>query len=338
VKVPGDYPLESGMTVGDLVRAGGGLADAAYGTKAELTRYEVVGGESRRTDLIEIDLAAALHGDPAANLPLKSFDNLSVKEVSEWRGQESVTLLGEVRFPGHYSIRRGETLRSVIARAGGMTSFAFTDGAVFTRQELRRREQEQLDALATRMQKDLTILAIQATATSQTGGGGGGAAGALAVGQQLFTQLRSVRAVGRLVIDLNATMHASAGSNADVILRNGDELIVPRYQQEVTVIGEVQNSTSHLFSSRLTRDDYISMSGGLTRRADHKSIYVVRANGNVVANQGNRWFQNGSVPMKPGDTVVVPLDAEHLPPLPYWQAVTSILYNVAIAVAAVHAL
>lgn len=336
VKVPGDYPLESGMTVGDLIRAGGGLADAAYGSKAELTRYEVLNGETRRTELIEVDLAAALRGDPASNLALKSFDNLSIKEVSEWRGQESVTLVGEVRFPGHYSIRRGETLRSVIARAGGLTSFAFADGSVFTREDLRRREQEQMDALSARMQKDLTILAVQASATSQTGGGG--SASALAVGQQLFSQLRSVRAVGRLVIDLNSSMHAAPGSSADVILRNGDQLIVPRYQQEVSVIGEVQNSTSHLFNTSYGRDDYISMSGGTTRRADRKSIYVVHANGNVVANQGNRWFQSGNVSMKPGDTVVVPLDAERLPSLPYWAAVTSILYNVAIAVAAVHAL
>jgi polysaccharide biosynthesis/export protein len=335
VKVPGDYPLESGMTVGDLVRAGGGLADAAYGIKAELTRYEVVGGESRRTELINIDLAAALRGDPTANLALKSFDNLSIKEVSEWRGQESVTLTGEVRFPGHYSIRRGETLRSVIDRAGGLTGFAFPDGAVFTREELRHREQVQMDLLAGRMQKDLTILAIQATATSQTSNG---AAGALAVGQQLFQQLRSTKAVGRLVIDLSAITRTGPGSSADVILRNGDELIVPRYQQEVTVIGEVQNTTSHLYNASLSRDDYISMSGGTTKRADNKRIYVVRANGNVVANHGNRWFDHESVPIKPGDTVVVPLDAEHLPPLPYWQAITSILYNVAIAVAAVHAL
>jgi protein involved in polysaccharide export with SLBB domain len=326
------------MTVGDLVRAGGGLADAAYGTKAELTRYEVINGESRRTELIEVDLAAALHGDPAANLPLRSFDNLSVKEVSEWRSQESVTLLGEVRFPGHYSIRRGETLRSVVARAGGLTGFAFADGALFTREELRRREQEQMDQLSSRMQKDLTILAIQASATSQSAGGGGAAA-ALTVGQQLFTQLRSVRAVGRLVIDLNRSMHAPPGSNADVILRNGDQLIVPRYQQEVSVIGEVQNSTSHLFTSSLGRDDYIDMSGGVTRRADRKSIYVVHANGNVMANpHGHRWFQTNTVPMKPGDTVVVPLDAERLPALPYWTAVTTILYNIAIAVAAVHSL
>jgi protein involved in polysaccharide export with SLBB domain len=325
------------MTVRDLLRAGGGLSDAAYGNKAELTRYEVVNGDTRRTKLIDIDLAAAVTGDAGANLTLQSFDNLSIKEVSEWRGQESVTLTGEVRFPGHYSIRRGETLRSVIARAGGLTSFAFPDGAVFTRVELKRREQEQLDALASRMQKDLAILAIQASATSQAQNSGGPAA-ALSVGQQLFAQLRSARAVGRLVIDLNGAMHASVGSGADVILRNGDELIVPRYQQEVTVIGEVQNATSHLYNADLSRDDYVSLSGGVTRRADHKGIYVVHANGSVIANQGNRWFQSAGVRMKPGDTVVVPLDAEHMPPLPYWQAVTSILYNVAIAVAAVHSL
>ncbi|HEY4214922.1 MAG TPA: SLBB domain-containing protein [Steroidobacteraceae bacterium] len=335
VKVPGDYPLETGMKVADLVRAAGGLSDAAYSNSAELTRYEVIDGETRKTDLISVNLNAAERRDATANIALQPFDNLSVKEVSEWRGQESVTLRGEVRFPGHYSIRRGETLSAVIARAGGLTAYAFTEGAVFTRLELKRREQDQLDALTARMQKDLAILAVQSTATSTNGNGG---AGALAVGQQLFTQLRSAKAVGRLVIDVNAAIHAKAGSAADVALRNGDELIIPRLQQEVMVLGEVQNTTSHLFNPGLSRDDYIAQSGGLTRRADRKSIYVVRANGSVIANQGSRWFDRSDVQIRPGDTVVVPLDAEHMPPLPYWQAVTSILYNVAIAVAAVHSL
>jgi len=337
VKVPGDYPLESGMTVADLVRAGGGLEDAAYAISAELTRYTVIDGETRRTELINVDLAGAIRGDPAANIKLQSFDYLSVKEVSEWRGQESITLRGEVRFPGRYSIRRGETLHSVILRAGGLTPFAFPEGAVFTRTELQRREQVALDALTDRMQKDLTILAIQASATNTTASAG--ATSALASGQQLFAQLRSARAVGRLVIDLGAIMKGSEGSSVDVVLRGGDELAVPRFQQEVTVIGEVQNSTSHLYNARLSRDQYIALSGGVTRRADHKGIYVVRADGSVVANQGNRWFESSSrEDIRPGDTVVVPLDAEHMPPLPYWQAVTTILYNIAIAVAAVHAL
>ncbi|MGH8211556.1 MAG: SLBB domain-containing protein, partial [Steroidobacteraceae bacterium] len=150
VKVPGEYPLEDGMTIADLVRAGGGLADAAYGGKAELTRYQVEGGETRRTELIAIDLAQALRGNPKDNIKLEPFDILSVKEVSQWHTQESVTLAGEVRFPGRYDIKRGETLVSVMARAGGLTPFAFPEGSVFTREELKKREQEQMDMLADR--------------------------------------------------------------------------------------------------------------------------------------------------------------------------------------------
>ena len=139
------------------------------------------------------------------------------------------------------------------------------------------------------------------------------------------------------MIDLPRTLQSPVGSPTDVILRGGDNLIIPRFQQQVTVIGEVQNQTSHLYSAGLTRDDYISLSGGMTRRADHKKIYVVRANGNVYAAEGNRWFENSSsIPIKPGDTIVVPLDAERIPPLPFWTAVTTIIYNVAIAAAAVH--
>ena len=334
VKVPGEYPLESGMSVADLVRAGGGLSDEAYGTHAELTRYKVVNGEARRTQLIGVDLSAALRGDPTANIRLEPFDNLSVKEVPEWGAQDTVTLLGEVRFPGSYAIKRGETLKSVLARAGGLTEYAFPEGSVFTREELKRREQEQLDILASRMQTDLTTLALQGAAAGQAG-----AANALTVGQSLLGQLRSAKAVGRLVIDLPRTLRSPAGSPTDVILRNGDQLIVPKFQQQVTVIGEVQNSTSHLYSPELSRDDYISLSGGMTRRADRSKIYLVRANGSVVAYEGTRWFQHGSnMTVKPGDTVVVPLNTERLPALPFWQAVTSILYNVAIAVAAVHSL
>jgi polysaccharide export outer membrane protein len=330
VKVPGFYPLEPGMKVSDLIRAGGSLQDAAYGGTAELVRYKVQDGDTRRTELITIDLAAVLHGDPKADLSLQPFDLLSVKETPQWTGQENVTLLGEVRFPGQYAVKRGETLKSVIGRAGGLTDLAFPEGSVFTRAELRIREQEQLDGLATRMQRDIALLALQGVAANQ-----GNSAGALSVGQSLLSQLKATRAVGRLVIDLPRAMNSRPGSEADVILRDGDQLIVPKFQQEVTVIGEVPNQTSHLYRAGLSRDDYIALSGGTARRADKGRIYVVRANGGVVASEGNRWFENSNVVMKPGDTVVVPLDAEHIPALPFWAQVTQILYNVAIAAAAV---
>jgi polysaccharide export outer membrane protein len=329
--VPGEYPLQDGMTVRDLIRAGGGLSDAAYGGTAELTRYQVVNGESRRTELIQVDLAAVLHGDPAANVQLRPFDILSIKQVQQWTDQESLTLRGEVKFPGTYSVKPGETLKSVLLRAGGLTQYAFPEGAVFTRKELREREQKELDMLAARMQNDIAFVALEGTVANQ-----GGAAGALSVGQTLLSQLRSARAVGRLVINLPHLLRSPVGSPYDVVLRDGDQLIVPKFEQEVTVIGEVQTVTSHLYRPGLSRDDYIAMSGGVTARADRGRIYVVRADGSVVP-QGSRWFFNGAnTEMQPGDTVVVPLNAEHMPPLPLWQAVSQILYNVAIAVLAVH--
>jgi polysaccharide export outer membrane protein len=276
-----------------------------------------------------------LRGDPKENLKLEPFDILSVKEVSLWKAQESVTLTGEVRFPGRYDIKRGETLVSVLARAGGLTEYAFPEGSVFTREELKKREQEQMDQLANRMQTDLAAMAIAGTAAGQANSGN-----AITVGQSLLGQLRGQKAVGRLVIDLPKMMHTRAGSPYDVILRDGDQLIVPRFQQQVTVIGEVQSATSHLYGPGLSRDDYVGLSGGTTPRADRGRIYVVRANGSVVASTGHRWFSvsGADTQIKPGDTIVVPLDTEKLPPLPFWTAVTTIVYNVAIAIAAIHGL
>jgi protein involved in polysaccharide export with SLBB domain len=318
------------MHVSDLLRAGGGLTDAAYGASAELTRYGIRNG-TRTTQLVEIDLSAILKGDTSADLLLKPFDFLNVREVPEWSEQEKITLIGEVRFPGVYPIQRGETLRSVLDRAGGVTSMAFTAGAVFTRKELQEREQNQIDRLMERLQGDLAVTSLQAVAANQ-----GQAAQALSVGQSLVSQLKATRAVGRLVIDVDKVLASPRGSPSDVVLREGDRLIVPKLKQEVTVIGEVQTTTSHFYRPNLSRDDYIGMSGGTTRKADRGRIYVVRADGSVISAENNGWFRRSAqASIKPGDTIVVPLDTERMPALPLWQAVTQIVYNLAIAAAAV---
>jgi len=200
--------------------------------------------------------------------------------------------------------------------------------------------------LGRRMQHDVAFVALQGAAAGAIGAGGStgaagaaGAATAAALGETLLSQLRQARAVGRLVVNLPRLISAPIGSPADIMLRDGDQLVVPKFQQEVTVIGEVQTATSHLYRPGLSRDDYIAMSGGKTVRADNGRIYVVHADGSVVANEGARWFQNhANTRIQSGDTIVVPLNVEHLPPLPVWQAVTQILYNVAIATAAIHAL
>ena len=335
VRAPGDYPLEQGMTVGDLVRAGGSLAEAAFGGDAELARYEVRDGVRRQTDVVKIDLARAIAGDPAADLVLRSQDFLVIKQISEWSEQETVRLEGEVRFPGEYPIERGETMRSVIARAGGLTSLAFAQGSVFTREDLREREKRQLELLATRLRQDLGSLALQAAQSSTTGAQQ--ATETLTIGQGLLNELQSAQPTGRLVIDLDRVLAATDDPNADVILKGGDVLRIPRTAQEVTVIGEVQNATSHLYQSGLDREGYLRMSGGTTQKADDGRIYVVRANGSVEAGGGSAWFRNDAAAgIRPGDTIVVPLDAERMRPLPMWTAISTILFNIAVAVAAVN--
>ncbi len=322
VRAPGDYPLEPGMHISDLLRAGGGMSEAAYATDAELTRYEVVDGEYRETELLTVNLAGVLRGDESADLALAPYDFLSIKEVSRWRGEESVTLGGEVVFPGTYPIRRGEMLSSVLERAGGLTELAFPEGSVFTRVELREREQRQIELLAARIERDIAALSVTDPQSAAT----------VTAGQSLASQLRNSVPTGRWAIRLDEIVAGRA--EADIVLKGGDILLVPDQRQEVTVLGEVQYTASHVFSRNLSRDDYIDRSGGLSQRADKRRIYVVRANGEVVANNGGSWFRrdNGGG-IRPGDSIVVPLDVDQ--PLLRWGAITQIIYNLALGAAAV---
>jgi protein involved in polysaccharide export with SLBB domain len=122
-----------------------------------------------------------------------------------------------------------------------------------------------------------------------------------------------------------------------VLLRDGDKLLVPKQTQEITILGEVQSPTSHVYRPGLSRDDYIDMSGGATRKADVRHIYVVRANGDVVVANRGGWFRRShNIEMLPGDTIVVPLNTERVRALPLWSSVTTIIYNLAIALLAIH--
>lgn len=335
VRAPGDYPLEAGMTAEDLIRAGGGLDDAAYGSTAELTRFEVVGDQPRKTDILDLNLASSANAAANANVPLRAYDMLVIKETPDWREKESITLRGEVRFPGVYPIRRGETLSSVVVRAGGLTDQAFPGGTVFTREELKDQERQQLETLAKRLQSDLALLALQgAQVAGTTRTGTPDTAATLAAGQSLLSQLQNSKPTGRLVVDLDEALHKRG--EEDIELRGGDVLAIPRSKQYVTVIGEVQNPTAHVYKTGLSRSDYIELSGGTTQRADKGRIYVIRADGSVVAQESRSWFGGDRAQLSPGDTVIVPLDAEHMRPLPLWTAVTTIIYNLAVAVAAVN--
>jgi polysaccharide biosynthesis/export protein len=339
VRVPGRYPLEPSMHISDLIRAGGSLEDSAYTGEAELTRYEVIDGKERQTELIDVNLAAIRHKEPGADLELRAYDTLVIKKTPQWETPGTIVLAGELRHPGRFPIHHGETLSSALKRAGGLTDLAFDEGAIFIREELKQREKDQLEMLSNRLQSDLASLSLEAVSTSAAtnGSGGAGAAQALAIGQQLIQQLRNTKPVGRLVVDLHQVVNGHPGGPGDVLLRNGDMLLIPKKNQEITVLGEVQSPTSHIYRAGLSREDYIAKSGGATQKADRKRIYIVRANGDVVSGGRTGWFRRSrSVDIRPGDTIVVPLDTERVAALPLWTSVTTIIYNLAIAILAIH--
>ncbi|MEL7447561.1 MAG: SLBB domain-containing protein [Pseudomonadota bacterium] len=325
VRAPGDYPLEKGMRVSDLVRAAGSLRENAYVQSAELTRYYVLdGGERREAEHQVFDLAAALAGDPTHDVVLEPYDYVNIREIPLWRDQETLEIVGEVKFPGTYTIRRGEYLSAAIERAGGLTGLAFPEGSVFLREDLKEREREQLRRLAERVRTELSALPQDNQVARSDA-------------EQLLTQLEETEPQGRLVIDLNRLLVQQGNTTVDILLENGDQLYIPPRSQEVTVIGEVQYATSHIYTPGLARDSYIVKSGGMTANADEQRVYVVRANGDVISRSGSRWFSKAQAndEIRPGDTIVVPLDADRIGSLALWQSVTQIVYNIGVAAAAV---
>ena len=329
VKVPGHYPLKQGDKLFDLIRAAGGLTDAAFLDGAEFRRVVDTSGRVR-SEFSEISIAGfGISADPSENFELQSRDHLTVREVPDWIPEHTVTLTGEVRFPGSYLFGKGESLGDVLERAGGLTEDGFAAGALFTREVIRERETEQAKQYAEQIigsyaAATLTREELQSNYEEI---------------QQISQRLETYDGIGRMVIDLESII-AGDGA-ADVSLLDGDELIIPQRSNSISVVGEVQRAATHSYQSGFDLDDYLELSAGVTKRADKRSIYVVKANGSVFS-YGSRkhWFQFSSRDsrLEPGDAIVVPIDNEYQDRFSFWADVTQILYQGGLAVAAILAI
>ena len=256
---------------------------------------------------------------------MKEMDRLNIRRLPDWSPEQTIELSGEIMFPGKYTIRRGETLSDVIARAGGLTKQAYPQAAVFTRKDLQQLEEQRLTELKSRLEADIAASNAEQQSTTQKIG--------TQDAQQLLKNVSSVKPLGRMVINLSEIIKHDP--QQDVRIVDGDKLYVPRFKQAVTVVGEVQYPTSHLFQKKLSVQDYIDRSGGLNARADKSRIYVVKANGMVYLPDSSSWFSRGDVNVQPGDTIVVPLDADRIKSLTLWTSVSQIFYQVALGAAAV---
>ncbi len=329
VKYPGIYPLPVNGRVAEAIAAAGGLMETAFLGNAELTRRNLDGGERSQISHMRFNVANALNDTPADNLLLASKDRLIIQTMPDFETGNVVELLGEVKFPGTYAFGRGETLRDVIARAGGFTEQAHVAAAVLTREAIRKQEVEYVERISDDMRKELASMSIRSSA------GAGQLVGYDQL-QKLMSDLTRIKPVGRLVVDLPALMNGDETNN--VRLEGGDKLYVPAFRNVINVVGQVQLPTTHLFQPGVSAEDYIQLSGGTKRQADDSRVYVIKANGAVRMPSSGYWFSAGAdSALEAGDTVVVPLDVNYRDNLTLWTNVTQILYNTGVAVAAIAA-
>jgi protein involved in polysaccharide export with SLBB domain len=302
---PGAYPMSNGMTAAQLVRMAGGFKRDALIESADLTSYAVKSGDQIVQSLSTVQIGAAVaRTDPNADVALKPGDILTVHQITNWADiGESVTITGQVRFPGSYGFQDGDRLSSVLRRAGGLLPTAYPLGAVLVRARVRDLEQSSRDELIRQIETN------SAAARLSPGISGAGGAVQLIKDQQdqVIADLKSHPPTGRMVIHISADIDSWANTPADIELRRDDALTIPKQPGFVLVTGQVYNVTALTFTPGKSAEWYLGRAGGINTAANRKEIFIIRANGSVIGRHsggfGNSVLTTG---LNPGDVVVVP--------------------------------
>ena len=325
VKHPGRYPITPRMTVSTLLEAAGGLTYNAFTINAELARTVINTIDERAyIDVERIDLRKAIQGSTAADATIAGRDRLNILEKPSVKLQSTVTLQGEVRFPGTYTVRQGETLGELLERAGGLTEFAHPQGAIFTREALRLQEQKLLNEYAADMRAETAKKTFRADTNL------GSIISDPDKTLKFVEEASRSKALGRMVVQLNRIIKDER--SADFMLEDGDFLFVPTFRNTVSIMGEVQVPITYLLDNKLDVDDYLNKAGGAKKQADEDRIFVIRADGSVYKPTSGYWFGNNNEELSAGDTIVVPIDTDYRDALSTWTAATQILYQTGVAI------
>ncbi len=347
---PSEYSFVPDMRVSDLINTAGGLRKNAYLKTAEITRRHI-SQSGMQTEKIEVDIEKALAGVAEHNIALQDYDHLVIRPIPELEFDRTATISGEVLFPGMYPIQRGETLSSVIERAGGYTERAYLKGAVFTRESAKVIQQEKMDELIQQMEEDVLSTAERTIGGALTEETAKAQAPLAAARKELLIKLRAAKIEGRVVVRLSP-LEEFKGSGYDLELEKDDKLVVPEKPGIVNVIGEVYNPTALLYQENKTVAYYLSKVGGPTKEADKKHLSIIRADGSVASmaqkklrkvawdSESKRWFFGNfmNVNLNPGDTIVVPRKLGRFELLRTTKDITQILFQIAIAAGVVLAL
>jgi polysaccharide export outer membrane protein len=305
---PGRYPLTTNMTIGDLIRVGGGLKPSADTNQADLTHYEWAeqGELSGKHEMVTI--SEALAGETSANVSLNNGDVLTIRQLPNWNDLgASITVKGEVKHPGAYGIRPGEKLSSVLERSGGFGPLAYPYGAVLMRRDVREMEMNARSEMVRRLkQEEVNLKQLPDADPDQKNA----KLTAIAQTETTLQQLEANPPIGRVVVFIPPDLKHWKNSEDDVPVRDGDILLIPKKADYIMVNGQVFNPTAVSYRPGRSARWYLSQAGGTTQLANKKAVFVIRADGSVLSAQNNTsgWWSADPMgaALKPGDTIVVP--------------------------------
>ena len=320
VRRPGAYPIASKISARDIAAAAEGILNNSTGLTLDVTR-------SNGPTLTEQRFAVDAAGVAMATTIVGPGDDLRFNAGQPQYEAGGVLLTGEFARPGLYSIRKGETLSQLMARAGGLSSLSYPYGAVFTRRSVKELQQEGFR----RTGRELTngLLAVSARKT------GAGAGESLLAAQGLIAQLTTVEAPGRVVVEADPRA-LSIRPDLDTVLESGDAIYVPKRPNFVLALGDVSNPGALQFINGKTAKDYLAETGGTQSTADRSRIFVVLPNGTSQPLGGGRWKRSstgGSIP--PGSTIIVPKNIDPLFTLDIARDITTIVGTLLTSVATV---
>jgi protein involved in polysaccharide export with SLBB domain len=302
---PGSYPMSQGMTAAGLVRMAGGFKRSAYRDEADLSSYVIQDGQKVLVNHSIVAIEKALNGDKSADIALKPGDSISIRRLAGWQDiGASVTINGEVEHAGSYGIQEGERLSSVLKRAGSLREDAYPPAAVLERVQVRELAEQARQQMILRIETT-PVSVRQGTMSTQ-------AASDIQQSMQqqrlqILTTLRNHPANGRLVINISSDISRWENTSADIEMRAGDKLIIPKRPNFVLVSGQVYNSTAISYVPGRDVGWYLRKAGGTTPYGDKKHIYVLRADGSIVGH-GNSWAGGNlmNLRLRPGDSIFVP--------------------------------
>lgn len=304
VNRPGVYEAYKGARLKDIIEMAGGMLDTKFERKIMILRKNF---ENKLSEIYkEIIFPSSEEISDAENVVIENWDVVIVTTTLDCTPYpqnlfEVVHISGEVKSPGDYFIKKGDTLSSILKRTGGLKETAYVDGAIFTRESIKEKHRSILDELIKTQEKLLLEEEARLSSVLLTNEEKILRINALKARREVLNIMKSRNIDGRIVVDIKAVFNG----NKDILLEAGDRLFIPQKPDWVLVTGVVYNPNFIVYEEGKQLDYYLNITGGPMKDAAKDDIYIIKADGSVAASK------SGNSTIKRGDIIVVPKKNEY---------------------------